>query len=65
MSNDWIIERDEDNQKVRRQMTNAEQVKRDNRPPRPKKHRPDLRAAIQALIDGDTVAAQAAMDKME
>ena len=26
---------------------------------------PDLKAAIQAIIDGDMVAAQEAMDKME
>ena len=32
------------------------------RPPRPA---PDLDAAIQAIIDGDLVAAQAAMDKMK
>lgn len=30
-----------------------------------KKPRPDIKAAIQAIIDGDMVAAQEAMDKME
>lgn len=31
--------------------------------PRKPKPQPDINAAIQALIDGDTVAAQAAMDE--
>ena len=33
--------------------------------PKPKRPKPDRDAAIRALIAGDAVAAQAAMDKME
>ena len=63
MSNNWVIERDENDQKVRRQLTNAEQSQWDNRPQPAPQPAPDLTAAIQALIDGDTSAAQIAMSK--
>ena len=66
MGNDWIIERDKDDNKVRRQLTDAEQAKRDKRPPRVPKPDPDLEGALRLLAVGhvNQAAIEALLNRM-
>lgn len=61
----WIIERDENGDKVRRKLTNAEQAKRDNKPPRPQRLDPDIEGAMRLLMAGhqNETAIKALLDR--
>lgn len=65
MTNSYVIERDDHDEKIRRQLTDVEQAKRDNIPPHVLEPDPDIEGAVRLLAVGhpNKAAIEALLDK--